>query len=66
MSDWYNTSWGIYSVAKISKYTAAFPSINNETQCVSLLCLSSRFMIFAPSFTLGKLSLEKASLNLGF
>ena len=66
MSDWFNTSWGIYSVPKQSKYTATFLSINNETQCVSLLCLSSRFMIFAPTFTLGKLSLEKTSLNLGF
>ena len=30
-----------------------------------LLCLSSRFMTYAPSFILGKLSLEEAPLNLG-
>ena len=49
----------------IWKYTAAFLSINNETQCVSLLFLSSRFMTYAPSFILGKTFLEKTPLNLG-
>ena len=29
-----NTSRGIYSIPKESKYTANFVSINNETQCV--------------------------------
>ena len=32
-------------------------SINNETQCVSLLFWSSRFMAFAPSFILSSLNL---------
>ena len=32
-----NTSWGIYSVLKESKYTVVFVSINNKTQCVPLL-----------------------------
>ena len=39
-------------------------SINNETHCVPLLCLLSRFMTYAPSFILGKLSVEKIPLNL--
>ena len=49
----------IYSIPKELKYTAVFPSINNETQCVPLLCLSSRFFTYVPSFILGKMSLEK-------
>ena len=40
-----NTLWGIYSIPKESKYTAVFLSINNETECVPLLFLSSRFVI---------------------
>ena len=60
-----NTSRGIYSIPKESKYIARFLSINNETQCVPLLYLSLRFMTFAPSFILGKLFLEKTPLNLG-
>ena len=59
-----NTSCGLYSIPKESKYTAIFLSINNETQCVSLLCLSSRFMTKAPSFILGKSSYEKTPLSL--
>ena len=43
-----------------------FLSINNETQCVPLLFLLSRFITYAPSFILGKLFLEKTSLNLEF
>ena len=43
--DFFNTSRGIYSNPKESKYTAAFPSINNETQCVHLLFLSWRFIL---------------------
>ena len=58
-----NSSYGIYSIQKESKYTAAFLSINNETQCIPLLCLSSRFMTDAPSFILGKLSLEKNTIK---
>ena len=37
----------------------------NETQCVVLFCLLSRFMTYAPFFIPGKLSLEKIPLNLG-
>ena len=40
----FNTSRGIYYIPKELKYTAIFLSINNETQCVSLLLLSSRLM----------------------
>ena len=58
-----NTFCGIYSISKESKYTAAFLSINDETHCVSLLFLSSRFITYAPSFILGKLFLEKISLH---
>ena len=61
----FNTSFGIHSVPKKSKYTAVFLSINNETECVPFLCWSSRFMTYAPSIILGKLSLEKTPLNLG-
>ena len=59
-----NISCGIYSISKESKYTAKFLSISNETQCVPLLFLSSRFMPYPPSFIFGKLFLEKTSLNL--
>ena len=61
----HNTFWGTYSASKESKFTAVFLSINNKPQWVSLICLSSRFIINAPSFILGKLSLEKAPVNLG-
>ena len=61
----FNTTCGIYSIAKESKYTAVFVLLINKTQCVSLLCLSSRFMTYAPSFLLGKLILQKPLLNLG-
>ena len=61
----FNTSWGTYSIPKESKYTVVFLLINNETQCVSLLFLLSKFMTYVPSFILGKLSLEKTPLNLG-
>ena len=60
-----NTSWGIFSIPKDSKFTPILLSINNETQYVPLLCLSSRFMTYIPSFILGKLYLEKTTLNLG-
>ena len=60
----FNNSRGIYSIPKESKYTVTFLSINNETQCVLLLFLSLRFMTHASSFILGKLFLEKTSLNL--
>ena len=60
----FNASRGIYLVPKESKYTAVLLSINNETQCVSLLFLLSRFITYALSLILGKLFLEKMPLNL--
>ena len=42
-----------------SKYTAVLLSINNETQRVPLLVLSSTFMTYTPSFIPGQLSLAK-------
>ena len=61
----FNTSRRVYSIPKEYKYTAVFVSINNETQCVPLLFLSPRFMIYAPFFILGNLFLENTPLNLG-
>ena len=60
---WFNTSWGLYSAPKKFQYTTAFLSINNESQRVLLLCLSSRFMTYAPTFIVGILSLEKISMK---
>ena len=60
-----DTSRGIYSISKESKYTVAFMSINNETQCTLFLCISSKFMTHAPSFILGKLSFEKTLFKFG-
>ena len=48
----FNTSCGIYSVLKKSNYTAVSLSINNETQCVPLFCLSLRFITYALSVIL--------------
>ena len=62
----FNTSWGKYSTPKESSYTVEFLSITDETQYVSLLCLSSRFMAKASSLIQNKLFLEKTPLNLGF
>ena len=59
-----NTSCRVYLIPKNSKYTTVLLSIDNETQCVPLLCMLSRFMAFAPSFILGNVSLEKTLLNL--
>ena len=61
----FNTYSNLYLIPKTLKYTAAFLSIINESQCVPLLSLSSRFMTHTPSFVLGNLSLEKTLLNLG-
>ena len=61
----FNRSWRIYFISKESKYTILFLSINNTTQLILILRLSSRFMTYAPSFILGKLSLENISINLG-
>ena len=46
----FNTSWGIYSIPKESKYAAVFLSINNESRCFFLLYLSLRFMTYTLSF----------------
>ena len=62
----FNTSCGIYSIPKESKYTAVFLSINNATYCTPLLFLSSIFMTYPPSFILDKLFLEKTQLNLNY
>ena len=59
----FNISCGIYSIPKESKYTAVFQLMNKETQCVPLLFLSSRFLIYAPSFIVGKLFLEKNAIK---
>ena len=56
----FNTFWGIYSIPKESKYTAVFLSVNNEAQFVALLCLSSKFFTYTPSFS----SFEKTPLNI--
>ena len=48
----FNTSNEISSITKESKYKAVFLLINNESQCVPLLCSSSRFMAYALSFVL--------------
>ena len=58
----FNTSCGIYSTPKDSNYAAVFLSINNETQCVLLLFLSSRFKTYTPSFIPGKFFLEKTQM----
>ena len=60
----FNTSWGLYSIPKESKCTAALLSVNNEAQCVTLLYLSSRYIVYPLSLILCKLSIEKTSLNL--
>ena len=46
-------------------YRTLLAEANNETQCVPLRFLLSRLIKYAPSFILGKLYFEKASLNLG-
>ena len=65
----FNTSWGIIqfqkNIPKESKCIGTFLWINNETQCVPLLFLSSKFMKYASTFILGKLLLETTLLNLG-
>ena len=61
----FNTSWGIYSIPKESKYRVVFLAINNKTQYVPLLFLSSRFVTYAPYFIISKLIFEKTLLNLG-
>ena len=60
-----NTSWGIYSVQEESKNEVVFLSINNETQYLPFVFLSSRFMTYVLSFIIVKLFLEKKPLNLG-
>ena len=59
-----NNSWAIYSILEWSNYSSVFLSVNNENQCVSLLSLSSKFVTYGPSFILGRLVLEKATIEL--
>ena len=63
---WFKLSWGIYLTLKESKYTAVFLLINDKTQCVPLIFLSSKFMTYAPSFILSKLFLEKRTIKYEF
>ena len=60
-----NVFYNIYSIPKELKYTVVFPSKNNETQCIPLLCLSSIFTAYTQSFILHKSVIEKALLKLG-
>ena len=59
-----STYCGIYSIPKESNYSAMFMVVNNKSQSVSLLCLSSIFMTCGTSCILRKLSLKKLPLNL--
>ena len=61
----FNTSLGLYTIPKDSNYMAKFLPINNETQCVPWLFLSSRLITYTSSFILGKLFIEKTLLNIG-
>ena len=60
----FNTCCEIYLIPNESKYKAVFLSINNETQCASLLLFSSRFTKHAPPFILSKLFLGQTASNL--
>ena len=66
--NFFNTSWGIYSVPKESNNTAMFLSKSNETQLVPLLFYHGDLLfilLHAPSFILGIIFPEKTPLNLG-
>ena len=56
--------FGIYSTPKLSKYVTLLLFLCKAIQRVPIDLYSSRFITYAPSFTLGKLFLEKAPLNL--
>ena len=62
----HNASDGICSISKESRHAAVLLSIKNETQCVPLLCLSRRFITYAPSFILSKLFIDKTPSNTPF
>ena len=55
----FNNPCGISSMPKESQYAVVFLSRNNETKCIPLLCLSSRFVTYAPFFILAKLCIEQ-------
>ena len=59
----FHTSWGIDSISKESKYTAAVLLTNNQTQCFPLLFPSLRFTAYAPCFIVGRFVLEKLPLK---
>ena len=56
--------WNIINPKKIKECSCIFVK-NTKAQCFPYLCLSSRYMTYALSFILGKLSLAKTPLNLG-
>ena len=59
----FNTSWRIYSTPKEPNYKLVFLSINNETQYVHLLFLWLGYMMYTLSLILGKLFVEKKTIN---
>ena len=54
-----NTSCEISLIPKESKRISLLLSVNYETQCVSLLCLSWIFIKHSPRFILGKFLYKK-------
>ena len=60
----FNTSCGIYSIPKESKYADYFYQLIIKFS-VFLYFFVSGFIIFAPSFILDKLFHKKISFNLG-
>ena len=59
----FNSFCGIYSILKVSKHTAICLTIDNEVHYVTLLCLSSAFITYTPSFILGQFTFEKVPLG---
>ena len=52
------TSFGMYLTPKLSKYVTLIPATYKTFERVLIDLHSSRFIIYASSFTLGKLFLE--------
>ena len=59
----FNTSSGIYFIPKESNYTSLFLLINNETQCIHLLFLSSKSIAYASALIISKVFLEKKNIK---
>ena len=55
----------VCSTPKLSKYVTFLAFANNAVQLVPIDAYSSRFLMYAPSFILDKLFLEKTPLNVG-